>query len=159
MVLTSQIREFPFAFTLPDDGPASYDGQVLNIAWEVGARLDVNWAIRLGESLSLLITVLAHSADGEIEFREEYRQLNKQPDDTYAIGAAIKRDDVFEKWRESFPFRVGHDHPNEVSAYLSGMLLDLDCLKIENSKLTESQKNRIDQTRRAFRRVMRVDGE
>ena len=83
----------------------------------------------------------------------------KQPDDTYAIGAAIKKDDVFEKWRESFPFRVGHDHPNEVSAYLSGILLDSDWLKIENTEFTESQKNRIDQTRRAFRRALRVDGE
>ena len=136
------------------------DGELqrLNAAQNPDA-LDVNWAIRLGESLSLLITVLAHSADGEIEFREEYRQLNKQPDDTYAIGAAIKRDDVFEKWRESFPFRVGHDHPNEVSAYLSGLLLESDYLKGKNIERTDSQENRIDQTRRAFRRVMRVDGE
>jgi len=139
---------------------ALIDGELqrLNAAQNPDA-LNVNWAIKLGDSLSLLITVLAHGKGGEVEFRTDYRELSKQSDGRYTIGAVIKQDDAFKKWQESFPFRVGHDHPNEVSAYLSGMLLDLDCLKIENSKLTESQKNRIDQTRRAFRRVMRVDGE
>jgi hypothetical protein len=136
------------------------DGELqrLNVAQNPDA-LNVDWAIQLGDSLSLLITILTHGTGGEVEFRTEYRKLIKQSDGTYTIGATIKRDDAFKKWQESFPFRVGHDHPNEVSAYLSGMLLDSDCLEIENTELTESQKNRIDQTRRAFRRALRVDGE
>ena len=136
------------------------DGELqrLNAAQNPDA-LNVDWAIQLGDSLSLLITILVKGTGGEVEFRTEYRKLIRQSDDTYKIGAAIKRDEAFKKWQDSFPLRVGHDHPNEVSAYLSGMLLDSDWLEIENTELTESQKNRIDQTRRAFRRVMRVDGK
>jgi hypothetical protein len=26
--------------------------------------------------------------------------------------------EVILKWKEQFPIRVGHDHPNEISAYL-----------------------------------------
>jgi hypothetical protein len=134
------------------------DGELqrLNAAQNPDA-LNVDWAIQCGDSLSLLITILTHGTGGNIEFSTEYRKLRKQSDGRYTIGAAIKKDDAFEEWRDSFPFRVGHDHPNEVSAYLSGVLLESDYLKVENTKLAESQKNRIDQTRRGFRRVMRVE--
>ena len=134
------------------------DGELqrLNAAQNPDA-LNVDWAIQCGDSLSLLITILTHGTGGNIEFSTEYRKLRKQSDGRYTIGAAIKKDDAFEEWRDSFPFRVGHDHPNEVSAYLSGVLLESDYLKVENTKLDESQKKRIDQTRRGFRRVMRVE--
>lgn len=36
---------FPFAFTVPPDGPVTYFGNLLTIEWEIQARLDVSWAV------------------------------------------------------------------------------------------------------------------
>lgn len=121
--------------------------------------LNVAWAIRSGDALTLLITVLARDAEGTIQFREEYRTLTRQSDGTYTIGEVREKDALFQQWHASFPFRVGHDHPNEVSAYLSGLLLEADHLKTQNRDFTAAQTHRLEQTRGAFRNILRLIGD
>ena len=121
--------------------------------------LNVAWAIQSGDALTLLITILARDAEGILQFREEYRTLHKQPDGSCTIGAVRKKDGPFQHWHASFPFRVGHDHPNEVSAYLSGLLLESDHLKTLERKLTAAQTHRLEQTRDAFRNILRLIGD
>lgn len=121
--------------------------------------LNVAWAIRSGDALTLLITTLARDTEGSIQFREEYRTLEKHPDGCWTIGAVREKDKPFQHWHASFPFRVGHDHPNEVSAYLSGLLLESDHLKTLNRDLTAAQTDRLAQTRNAFRNILRLIGD
>ena len=132
--------------------------QRLNAAQNPDA-LNVNWAIQSGELLTLLVTVLARDTEGKIQFSEEYRALHQQPTGLSTIAGVLEKDALFHQWRESFPFRVGHDHPNEVSAYLSGLLLESDYLKTQNREFTPAQAHRLAQTRRAFRRILRLDGD
>ena len=106
--------------------------------------------------MPLLITILARDTEGSIQFREEYRTLHKRPEGSYTIGAVREKDARFQQWHASFPFRVGHDHPNEVSAYLSGLLLESDHLTALNLDFTAAQPDRLVQTRSAFRKIFRL---
>ncbi|MEE3370018.1 MAG: hypothetical protein VX346_11795 [Planctomycetota bacterium] len=121
--------------------------------------LNVTWAIQSGDALTLLITVLARDDEGTIQFREEYRTLNKQADGTCTIGDSRDKDAPFQQWHASFPFRVGHDHPNEVSAYLSGLLLEADHLNAQSRDFTAAQAHRLQQTRNAFQNILRLIGD
>ncbi|MFC1758218.1 hypothetical protein ACFL2H_05555 [Planctomycetota bacterium] len=132
------------------------DGELQRInASQNPDALSADWAIQLGDSLSMLVTILTHDDGGELQFQTQYRSLSKQADGAYIIGSVIERTDSLEKWKASFPFKTGHDHPNEISAYLIASLLQADYLG-EDVDYQDPEQIRIKQTRKAFRQVMRI---
>jgi len=132
------------------------DGELQRInACQNPDALNADWAIKLGDSLSMLVTILRQGDGGKLQFQTQYRNLNEQADGTYTLGSAIAGTDALEKWKASFPFQAGHDHPNEISAYLSASLLQSDYLG-EGVGDQDSEPIRIKQTRNAFRQIMRI---
>lgn len=135
------------------------DGELQRInASQNPDALNADWAIQSGDSLSLLVTILTPDDGGRIQFETQYRSLSKQADGAYAIGEVIDRTDAVDKWKASFPFKTGHDHPNEVSAYLSALLLQEAYLG-ENADSQGPEQFRIQQTRKAFRQIMRIEDD
>lgn len=129
--------------------------QRFNLAQNPDA-LQLNWAPRFGETPSLLLTLLAPSDDGTFSFIDEFRILSRRLDGTYTIGATQDKGTHFQDWKDEFPIRTGHDHPNEISAYLAGTLLEQDFLKIESASFSNEQKIRIQETRHALEHILRI---
>lgn len=48
----------PFAFTVPVEGPCTYDGRLLRIRWEVHARLRLPWSRDEQEAAVLVVRPL-----------------------------------------------------------------------------------------------------
>ncbi len=120
--------------------------------------LNLDWAIAIGDARSAVLTLLVPGRNGEIGFAMEYRQLDLLDDGTFTIGDVINRGEDFQDWQSGFPTRSGQDHPHEVSAYLSGFLLDADFLKTDNRVLDQRHLKTLELTRQAFRDAMRLDG-
>ena len=132
--------------------------QRFNVAQNPDA-LQLDWAIQFDGTPAMLLTLLVPGKNGKFTFQTELRTLDSHCDGSFTIGQVRTEDEAFRKWRDSFPLRVGHDHPNEVSAYLSGVLLERDFLQIENEPLNEAHTQRVDQTRSAFRHILQIDGK
>lgn len=118
--------------------------------------LQLNWAPRFGESPSIDLTLLTRSDSGVFTFKNEFRQLSRRSDGTYTIGAIQKKGEQVQDWRDGFPIRTGHDHPNEISAYLASTLLELDSLNKDLASFTALQRSRLEETRHAFKRILRI---
>jgi hypothetical protein len=130
--------------------------QRVNVAQNPDA-FELNWALRFGEMPSMLILVFDTGADGKLRFSIEYRRLIARQDGTYLFGEIIEREEAFRRWQNGYGLSIGLEHPNEVSAYLSSSLFRSDYLGESNLRLSELQAKRLEQTRSAFRGIMRVE--
>ena len=118
--------------------------------------LRLNWAPRFGTSPSIDLTLLSPSDSGTFSFNNEFRQLDRRQDGTYSIGAIQDKGKQIQDWIKEFPIRTGHDHPNEVSAYLASTILEEDHLKSEPKSFTQKQRTRLDETRQALNHILRI---
>lgn len=119
----------------------------------------LNWGIPRGEKqISLITTRLKTDDNGKFAFRAELRDLNTRLDGSFDIGEVREEDATFLAWRDSFPIKTGHDHPNEVSAYLATILLERDFLRSEASGPSDRNQH-VDQTRTAFQQALRILGD
>jgi hypothetical protein len=131
----------------------------LNVAQNPDA-LRLDWAIDLGDRLAMIVTVLGKGGNGGFRFNSVYRTVRRGSDGEYLLGPAFDEEDrVFRKWRDSFPLNTGHDHPNEIGAYLSGVLLTRDFLGLQEPALSAAHAGRIEQTRQAFPQALRIHGD
>lgn len=119
---------------------------------------ELNWAIQFGQKTSSVVT-LFKAADNRLRFASQYRLLDPQGDGTFTFGEVIDKNEDFRSWQRSFGMNSGLEHPNETSAYLSGKLFALDFMAKNKTTLSEPQLLRLDQTRKAFEQIMRIDGE
>lgn len=107
------------------------------------------WAIRHQEQLLLLATSLRHKGD-DFEFVEK-----AYPTDGQSLGDPLEDSNILDHWRAGFPIPTGHDHPNEVSAYLLGQLFMADLLD-KPSLLTRVQRDLLKQERPFFVEMLSV---
>lgn len=123
--------------------------------------LQLNWAWRAGPHHYLYLTLLAAQPDGMFRFTSQLRRLQRQEDGRAAIGEVVESTAEFDAWRKTFPTAQGFDHPNEISAYLSSLLLDQDyrsAAKPEQAKPAGDTNERLVATRQEFRRALALVG-
>jgi hypothetical protein len=119
--------------------------------------LQLNWAWRAGDQSFLYLTLLSPQRDGLFRFNSQLRRLQPLPGERWEIGAVAESTAEFDAWRKTFPVGQGFDHPNEISAYLSSLLLDHDYAvpaaagKDKNPALANE---RLTATRREFRQAL-----
>ncbi|MDA7511618.1 hypothetical protein N8612_08105, partial [Verrucomicrobia bacterium] len=118
--------------------------------------LQLNWAPRFGASPSIDLTLLTPSDKGDFTFKNELRHLSKRSDGTYTIGAIQKKGEQVQDWMDGFPIRTGHDHPNEISAYLASTLLEQGSLNTDLASFNAAQRTRLEETRQDFKRILRI---
>jgi len=118
--------------------------------------LQLNWAPRFDESPSIDLTLLTSSDEGAFTFKNEFRHLFRRSDGTYTIGAIQKKGRQVQDWMDEFPIPTGHDHPNEISAYLASTLLEQGSLKKDLASFNAAQRTRLEETRHAFKRILRI---
>lgn len=63
------IAKFPFRLTLPPDGPVSYHGSLVQVIWEVRARVNLSWGIdpRTAEPFMVVPRIITRGATRKIE--------------------------------------------------------------------------------------------
>ncbi|MFM9068962.1 MAG: hypothetical protein ACKOUR_16765, partial [Planctomycetota bacterium] len=119
--------------------------------------LQLNWAWRAGDQSYLYLTLLSPQRDGLFRFTSQLRRLNPIPGGRQEIGAVAESTAEFDAWRKTFPVGQGFDHPNEISAYLSSLLLDQDYVAPaaagKDPNLAPSNE-RLAATRREFRQAL-----
>ena len=139
-------RDFGF---LPVQLAASI-AEDLNLAQNPDA-LSMEWAIPIDGQPCLLATSIV-TEGGELVFREVLHRLELQANGRFELGAAVdpQRANAF---KQGFGIRSGHDHPNEVAAYLAEHLLRMDHLgqDIEPSDAAAAQ---LEMARAGFRRIL-----
>ena len=120
--------------------------------------LKFDWAILNNGKPTMLFTVLKPGKTGHYEFETEYRALEEQTDGKFKVGAKLKDDDSFTEWKASLPLNTGHDHPNEVSAYILGSFWRRNFSRQSTEALSEPHAKRFQQTFDAFDKILRLDG-
>lgn len=48
-------KELTFSFTVPENGPVSYEGEYVKISWSIRVYLDIPWAIDDQDDFPLLV--------------------------------------------------------------------------------------------------------
>ncbi|MFP8870012.1 MAG: hypothetical protein VCB43_00455 [Myxococcota bacterium] len=122
----------------------------LNLAQNPDA-LSLNWAIPVDGSLCLLATTIAPEGD-ELVFVEKLRTLEKQPSGLFTAGSEVDLEKL-DEFKQRFAVRTGHDHPNEIAAYLAEHLLRTDYLGLE-IETTAAAAPQVEATRAAFKKIL-----
>ncbi len=113
--------------------------------------LSSTWAIEVDEILYWLATTMIKRG-GRLILHEELRPLEPGANGLFAPGPAVPLARLG-AFRERFAIRSGHDHPNEVAAYLAEQILRMDFLGQQVEVLPAAEKD-LDATRSAFRALL-----
>ncbi len=127
----------------------------LNLAQNPDA-FSSTWSISIDGKPHLLATEIENN-NGRLVFAERLFPLRKNENGTFLTEAAIEADKV-EAFKKRFPIPTGFDHPNEVPAHTSRILLLRDYLEME-TKSSDLNEKYIELTRSAFKKVFAINGD